>query len=430
MTSMSLLPKINGADNGRGFGGREAASSLGMVAADGRLAPEAAAVTTWSGFSRRRSAGEQVLTNARIVGREFAFTGTVHVMGGRIVALDDGRSHVRSAVDFEGDLLLPGFVDVHTDNLERHLEPRPGVAWPGLAALIAHDRQMLAAGITTVLDSLCVGDQQRGCARRPGLLPETLEALRRAEADGLLRAQHFLHLRCEVSSDEVIPTFAAMADDPRLRLVSLMDHTPGQRQWADLAAWRRRYRDLSEEQLATIRTRRSAAPPGVAERGEIAQLCRQRGLTLASHDDTTADHIAEARALGVTVSEFPTTAEAARAARAAGMRVVMGAPNIVLGGSHSGNVSAREVLAAGLVDGLASDYVPTSLLQACFLLHELLGLGLPAAVAAVSAKPAAMLGLDDRGEISPGRRADMLRVRMCGSLPVVGAVWREGVLLG
>ena len=147
---------------------------------------------------------------------------------------------------------------------------------------------------------------------------------------------------------------------------------------------------------------------------------------LASHDDTTEEHIAEAAADGVTISEFPTTALAARLARSAGMQVVMGAPNVVLGGSHSGNVSARDLIAAGLVDGLASDYVPASLIQACLLLHDEMGVAMPAAVAAVTRKPAAMAGLADRGEIAPGLRADLVWVKAYEHMPVVQGVWRAG----
>jgi alpha-D-ribose 1-methylphosphonate 5-triphosphate diphosphatase len=375
------------------------------------------------------TADEVVLTNARVVMRDTMFRGTVHVAGGRIAGIDTKPSNLSSALDLEGDFLIPGLVDIHTDNLERHLEPRPGVVWPSCAALVSHDRQIAAAGVTTVFDSLCVGDQRRGCARRRESLLESLRAMQRAQADGLLKLDHFLHLRCEVSADEVVETLECLVDDPFVRLVSLMDHTPGQRQWTNIAKWRRNMpRNISAVELDAIYERGTNRGIEVAAsaRREVARICRERGLVLASHDNTTAEHIVDAAADGATISEFPTTALAARLARSAGMYVVMGAPNVVLGGSHSGNVSARELAAEGLVDGLASDYVPASLIQACLFFHEAMGMEIPAAVARVTATPASMVGLDNRGEIAPGLRADVAWVKAYDHMPVVRGVWREG----
>jgi alpha-D-ribose 1-methylphosphonate 5-triphosphate diphosphatase len=253
--------------------------------------------------------------------------------------------------------------------------------------------------------------------------------MERGQAEGLLKLEHFLHLRCEVSADEVVETFECLVDDPFVRLVSLMDHTPGQRQWTNIAKWRQNLLgNVSSVELDTIYERRTNLGVEVAAsaRREVARICRERGLVLASHDDTTAEHIADAAADGATISEFPTTALAARLARSAGMHVVMGAPNVVLGGSHSGNVSARELAAEGLVDGLASDYVPVSLIHACLLFHQAMGMEMPAAVATVTAAPASMVGLDDRGEIAPGLRADLVWVKAYDPMPVVRGVWRAG----
>src|SRR5512147_179266 len=348
-------------------------------------------------FNKGGYAHELVLTNARVVMRDAMFRGTVHVVGGCIAGIDTLRSGIASAVDLEGDFLIPGLVDIHTDNLERHLEPRPGVAWPSFAALVSHDRQIAAAGVTTVFDSLCVGDQRRGIARRLAALVESLAAMERAQADGMLKSEHFLQLRCEVSAAEVVETFEELVDHPWVRLVSLMDHTPGQRQWANIAKWRQFNSggNISAVELDAIYRRRTSLGVEVAAsaRREVARICHERNLVVASHDDTTAEHIADAAADGATISEFPTTAFAARLARSAGMHVVMGAPNVVLGSSHSGNVSARELASEGLVDGLASDYVPVSLIHACLLFHQAMGMEMPAAVATVTAAPASMVGL-------------------------------------
>ena len=329
------------------------------------------AATLWSVSKEARRAGETVLTNARVVVRDSMFYGTVHVVGDRIAGVSTGRSALSSAADLEGDLLIPGLIDIHTDNLERHLEPRAGVAWPNFAALITHDHQIAAAGVTTVFDSLCIGDQRRGRARSREVLAQSLQALERAQADRLLKAElrappvRGLRGRCR---RDVRNT----RRDPFVRLVSVMDHTPGQRQWRDVERWRQfNLGKIPAAELDEIYQRRTnlGAEIAASARRKVARVCRERELVLASHDDTTQQHVAEAVGNGVTI-EFPTTDVAARFARSLGMRVVMGAPNIVLGGSHCGNVSARELAAEALVDGLASDYVPVSLIQACLMLHE------------------------------------------------------------
>ena len=160
-------------------------------------------------------------------------------------------------------------------------------------------------------------------------------------------------------------------------------------------------------------------------RREVA-LSRERELALASHDDATAEHVMEALELGMTRAEFPTTAEAAGFAHERGMAVVMGAPNVVRGGSHSGNVSARSLASERTLDILSSDYMPSSLLHAAFLLPDDGDLDLPSAVAMVSATPAQAIGLEDRGEIAVGRRADLVHARLAGDFPVVREVWRAG----
>jgi len=219
--------------------------------------------------------------------------------------------------------------------------------------------------------------------------------------------------------------------DRRLRLISLMDHTPGQRQWTDIAHARTYYtgkkgwseRRFEEEiRIAPQRQARHAEP----NRAWFAAFARERGVALATHDDTTVAHVDEARALGAAMSEFPTTLVAARHARQLGLSTVAGAPNVVRGGSHSGNVSAIELARAGLLDALSSDYVPGSLLMAAWLLARDAGFSLSEALAVVSLGPARACGLDDRGAIAAGLRGDLVRVKEVDGLPVVREAWREG----
>lgn len=371
---------------------------------------------------------EFCIRNARIVTAGAVLSGSLLLRHGRIEALDHGGM---AGEDWHGDYLLPGLVELHTDNLEKHLMPRPKVSWPVMPAILAHDAQIAAAGITTVLDAIAVGDIDPHSVRM-----ETLQAvvhgLRDAAEHGLLRTEHLLHMRLELAEANLLALFEPFLEDERLRLVSLMDHTPGQRQWSDLAHYRvyvsgkRGWSEQKVEQmLDTLQERQQRYAP--ANRAGVVALCRRHGraLPLATHDDTTAAHVHEGVAEGVTISEFPTTLLAAQAARAHGLAIVMGAPNRVRGGSHSGNVAAAELARAGLLDALSSDYVPASLLHAAFLLQED-GLGLPEAVATVSRTPARLIGLSDRGEIAPGLRADFIRVRLHQGVPVVLGVWRAG----
>lgn len=371
-----------------------------------------------------------IVTNARLVTRTEEFLGSVHVAGKRLAALDRGGSAAAAAEDWDGDYLLPGLVELHTDNLEKHLTPRPGVRWPALPAVMAHDAQLVAAGITTVLDAVALGDLKEGSARIEQLRP-TLDAIAAGRARGLLRAEHLLHLRCELSYAALGELFEAILDEHAPRLVSVMDHTPGQRQFVDYAKYRQYYQGkhgLSDAEMEAFTARQieNQRRYSAANRRAIVALCRARAIPLASHDDATPEHVAEAVQEGVTISEFPTTTPAARAAHQNGLGVLMGAPNLVRGGSHSGNVSALELARAGLLDGLSSDYVPASLLHAAFLLRDRAGWTLPDAVATVSANPAAMARLDDRGALAPGKRADFIRVREHNGIPVVLAAWREG----
>ncbi len=370
---------------------------------------------------------ELVLTNARIVTADAVIAGTLVVRGGRIAEVDLEGSRGAGAVDLGGDWLLPGLIELHTDNLERGFAPRLGVRWPADAAMLNHDSQVAAAGITTVCDAVCVG-YYGGRAERLDYLGLSIEVLRRARAAGALKAEHFLHLRLEIPDPHMLGLFEPLLAEPSLRLISFMDHTPGQRQYRDVARFRALHAGRSDEEFQGLVDGRleQQREHARSQRDAVLRLIDGHPAVRASHDDTTAEHVAEAVACGCRIAEFPTTVEAARAARTAGMQIVAGAPNLVLGGSHSGNVSAAELAEQGLLDMLSSDYVPASLLHACFLLRDRFGIPMPRAVAAATCSPAAVLGLGDRGRIEPGLRADLVQVREVGPTPAVVAVWREG----
>jgi alpha-D-ribose 1-methylphosphonate 5-triphosphate diphosphatase len=375
---------------------------------------------------------ETILTNALLVLPDEVVPGTVVIRGALIVEVQPGApSRLPAARDLEGDHLIPGVVDLHTDNLERQVQPRANARWPSRSAMLAHDAQCAAAGVTTVLDALCLGDlgfdPGRGQTFREGV--EDLDAL----ADtGLLKAEHFLHLRCELPAPDMRPALEAVAEHPRVRMVSLMDHSPGVGQYRDLdryRALRRRQRDITEEEVERRIAELLAQRERLREpqRRWLLDRIAHRDLPLASHDDDGAAEVERNAADGIRISEFPVVMEAARAARALGVEVIAGAPNIVRGGSHSGNLAATDLVRERAVDALASDYVPAALVEAAWRCAAETGIALPEAVAMVTDRPARMARLADRGRIAAGLRADLAQVRpLPDGLPVVRRVWRAG----
>ena len=359
-------------------------------------------------------------------------TGGVDIEGDRIARIWSGDQRPDHAIDFDGDYLLPGLVELHTDNLEKHLLPRAGAAWPALPAMLAHDAQLLAAGITTVLDAMSLGDLEED-GGRIDTLRSALAALDEARDHQLLRCEHYLHLRCELSWPGLLELAEPLMTRKDLRLLSLMDHTPGQRQYHDVRQYRTYYSrsgiTWSDEEFSAVLEERRAQQTRHRDLQLVGvmQLAHRHGLLVASHDDTDVAHVDEAVGVGARISEFPTTLAAAHAAREHGLHIVAGAANLVRGGSHAGNVAAITLARAGCLDILSSDYMPTSLLHGAFILHEQAGWTLPEAIATVTATPAGVLGFDDRGQLGHDLRADLLRVRLHRSQPVVRSAWVAGM---
>ncbi len=368
-------------------------------------------------------------TNAKLILPDQIITGSLAVENGIIHDVSSGS--VSNALDCEGDYLIPGLVELHTDHLENHYKPRPGVIWNAVSAVQAHDAQIACSGITTVFDALRVGTEANSelTAKDMRAMADAIEI---GQQEGRLRADHYIHLRCEVSADNCIEGFELFNEDPRVRLASLMDHTPGQRQFTSMTDYKFFYktkRGFSDEQLLNFTTKMQARAERNSDKNRhaIAAAARAAGMILASHDDATLAHVEEATQFGIHVAEFPTTLEAAKASHEAGMAVLMGAPNVVRGKSHTGNISALELAEAGYLDILSSDYVPVSLLQAAFVLAQQVNtLMLPEALQKVTKIPAEAVGLSDRGALEVGRRADLVQVRMVGDVPIVRGVWRQG----
>ena len=374
---------------------------------------------------------ETVFANAKIITENAIIHGTIMFADGVISSIDSGTRVPLGAIDCEGDYVAPGLIELHTDNLERHLTPRPKVNWPKRAAVLGHDRELAGAGITSVFDALRVGSE--GDQNRQGYLRyarETVDHILDQINHRALKVSHHIHLRAELCTETLVEELYEFSVNDRVRLVSLMDHTPGQRQFRDMSKHREYlmgkhgYNDAEVEahwtklrELQTLYLEKNRAAT-VAYATEV-------GAILASHDDTTLEDVLESDRLGITVAEFPTTLEAAEACRAKAQFIVMGAPNIVRGGSHSGNVAAQELARVGLLDILSSDYVPAALLNAAVSLGTLLE-DMAAGIRTVTACPADAVGFDDRGRIAPEKRADLVRFAMHDGLPIIKSVWSRG----
>lgn len=373
-----------------------------------------------------------IINNVKLVLEDEVVDGSLEVQEGKIYAFAESQSQLPQAIDGEGGWLLPGLIELHTDNLDKFFTPRPKVDWPAHSAMSSHDALMVASGITTVLDAVAIGDVRDGGDRLENL-EKMINAIEETQKRGVNRAEHRLHLRCELPHHTTLPLFEKLVGREPVSMVSLMDHSPGQRQYADRSKYRDYYQGkyhLTNEEMDRFEEEQMAlaATWSQPNRETIAAICRERKIALASHDDATREHVVESHQLGSVIAEFPTTLAAAEASRQHGMNVLMGAPNIVRGGSHSGNVAAHRLAADNLLDILSSDYYPASLLDAAFRIADDDGnrFTLPQAIRLVSKNPAQALGLGDRGAIAEGKRADLVLAHRRGEHVHIEHVWRQG----
>lgn len=376
-----------------------------------------------------------ILANANLILPDRVMRGALHLEGDRIAGITEGDAVPAGAIDCGGDHVSPGLIELHTDNLERHIQPRPGVDWPHAAAILAHDGELASVGITTVFDALRVGSIVSGGKSYYGpyalALAEEINALAAAQET---RISHFIHLRAEICSETMIDELESFGADHRVRLISLMDHTPGYRQFRDLSKLKEYEQgkygmsdaqfDAHVEFLTGIR-----AQFGEAHEEAAIRIAGEMGAVLASHDDTTRDHVEQSAAHGIGLAEFPTTLDAARACHENGILTIMGGPNLIRGGSHSGNVAAETLAREGLLDIMSSDYVPSSLMLSAARLAAIWD-DVPRAFATVTSTPAAATGLDDRGRIAPGLRADLVRIATLDQTPRLRGVWCRGRQVG
>lgn len=378
--------------------------------------------------------GSVCLANARVVLADAVLVGSVTVENGIITEIREGTDVPAGTIDCQGDFLTPGLVELHTDNLERHMEPRPGVDWPHVSAMMAHDGELASVGITTVFDAMRVGSIHTGKGRYDKYARGLASEMMALRASGVLRISHFLHLRAEICSETLLEELAEFTPEDRVGIVSLMDHTPGQRQFRDISklkqyvAKKRSMTDAEfDEHVAHLKGLQ--AEHGTRHLEGAVVEARRLGAVIASHDDTTAEQVVESSGHGVGFAEFPTTVEAAQACRENGIAIMMGAPNIIRGGSHSGNVSALALAEFDLLDIVSSDYVPSALLLSAWRLAALWN-DMPRAIKTVTRAPALAAGLSDRGAIETGLRGDLIRIGALSDTPILRGVWSRGRQVG
>lgn len=374
-----------------------------------------------------------VFTNANLILGKEVVKGSLHVQNGLIADIDtSGVSNIGNSIDCEGDYLSAGLVELHTDNLERHLQPRPGAHWPPQAAIISHDAELASVGITTVFDALRVGSI--GAAGRFGgykkYARDVATDIGLMRSQNMLRINHLLHLRAEICSEDLLDEMGEFTSADQIGIVSLMDHTPGQRQFRDkskFAEYLSGKHSMSDEEIEAHFDRLYSLQNknGKLHEQGAAEIGRKLGAVLASHDDTTESDVLASVKVDVGVAEFPTTLEAARACNANGISVMMGAPNLLRGGSHSGNIAAHELVDYDLLDIFSSDYAPSSLLSACVRLGLESG-DMANGLGKATAAPAKAASLNDRGVLEIGKRADILRFGVMGNLPLTRGLWVGG----
>lgn len=372
-----------------------------------------------------------IITNVNLVLENEVVRGSVELRDGVIANMSDSTSQLPGAFDGENGFLMPGLIELHTDNLEKYFTPRPKVNWPPLSAMSAHDTQLIGSGITTVLDAVALGDYRDG--NRQENLDQFINTVAESQKRGLTRAEHRIHLRCEVPHSTTVGLFERYVNMPEVQLVSVMDHAPGQRQFVNLDKYRTYYQgkyNMTDAEMAVYEKDQVAQSERWSKqnRDEITRQCRDLNIPTASHDDATSAHVTESKELGMVIAEFPTTVEAAKRSHELGLKVMMGAPNVIRGGSHSGNVAAHELASLGVLDILSSDYYPVSLLDAVFTLvnDERNHLDMAQAVQLATLNPAQALGLHDRGVIVEGKRADLVLAHRVDGHQLVSRVWREG----
>ena len=369
------------------------------------------------------------LINARIVLKDSIIEdGSVLIANGKITSINPDSVVADEVIDLQGKTLMPGMIDLHCDALEKEVEPRPNVHFPLDFACAQADKRNAAAGITTVYHALSFAHDELG-VRNNDFAADIARAVGDWRPHGLV--DNRVHCRYEITDETGAPVLKKLIEEDAMHLISMMDHTPGQGQFKDMAAYRdyltQNYKKTADEVNVIVDRKLEAASGAFMRMEELAYAAHSAGISIASHDDDSIERVETMNKIGADISEFPITLEAAQAAKKSGMSTIFGAPNILRGKSQSGSMKAIEAIHEGVADCLCADYSPASLIVAIFKIPELSELDLPAAVRLVTSNPAKAARLDDRGEIAVGKRADLIAIDNPAGLPQVSQVWSNGI---
>jgi alpha-D-ribose 1-methylphosphonate 5-triphosphate diphosphatase len=418
------------------------------VSRDKRGVPQELGIAAELATPLAAAAGTTVICGGDVVlADRVATSHDVLLREGRIIAIEPSRTRAPqpglTIIEATGRLVAPGFIDIHSDYIETVASPRPTVVLDLAASLYGADRELVAHGVTTIFHSLSVYQllvfDHKPIRRFENVmrLIELINLMRAREGTGHL-IRHRVHLRVELDAVQRLAAIEASLRAGDIDLLSFMDHTPGQGQYRDLELFskvlRSYRRELDENAVREIVNEQQQGDKlGFSDMRHLATLAHEHGVVVASHDDDSTAKLDFMEEVGVSISEFPISLEVAHSARLRGMHCIAGAPNVLMGCSHSGNLSAREAVCAQASDILCSDYCPAALLHAVFELHRSCGLGLAEAFALVTRNPADAVGLGgELGEIAEGRRGDILviayreNVQGGDAIPVVERVFVEG----
>ena len=367
-------------------------------------------------------------TNAQIVlTNEILENASLMIENGIIIEINPTSTSEAKIIDLQGQLLMPGMIDLHCDALEKEVEPRPNVFFPLDFACAQADKRNAAAGITTVYHALSFAHDELG-VRNNEMAAKIARAVHDWQPHGLV--DNRVHCRYEITDEPALPILKELLIENSMHLISMMDHTPGQGQFKNLAAYRdylmNNYKKTEDEVDSIVEKKMQAASGAYDRVQELANVAHAAGISVASHDDDSAERISTMSSIGADISEFPITLEAALAAKQAGMSTIFGAPNILRGKSQSGSMKAIEAIQNKVADCLCADYAPATLLIAVMKIPELSDLNLPQAIQLVTSNPAKAAKLDDRGAIEVGKRADLIVIAKPGGLPQITQTWVHG----
>ncbi len=357
------------------------------------------------------------------------FQGADIVIQGDIITAVEAYKTLDVAIDLGSRRIVPGFVDLHGDAIEKELEPRPGAIFPTAMAVVELDKKLSMAGITTMYHAIGFNDEElqkgRGTEQSKALIEEIYEANKQH-----LGVDNFIHARFEITSETSLPTIKKLVKQKKVDMLSIMDHSPGQGQFKTLESWKKyhlkEYEMNESEAESYLKDKASKDIVGVVE--DLVKFGLEYNISVLSHDDDCEEKLNTLKNLGVTFSEFPLSVEVAKKAKELNISTGMGAPNVVRGGSQSGNIAAKELVREGVCDYLCSDYHPASLLMSPYRLKEDVNLPLEDGFAMISSTPAKLASLKDRGEIKEGRLADIIVIDE-SHFPKVVMTFKDGEIV-